>query len=84
MKKEKAMPKENIAIKLKRDVANCEVDLKTANEVFNPYWSIKRRTAQCELVPQPSRVASTPSPSTSCVLVPLPVFWAGTTFTRER
>ena len=41
MKKEKAMPKENKAIKLKRDVANCEADLKTANEVFNPYWSIK-------------------------------------------
>ena len=50
MKKEKAMPKENKAIKLKRDVANCEADLKTANEVFNPYWSIRnaeQRNVNC-------------------------------------
>jgi hypothetical protein len=50
LKNEKAMPPENIAIKLKRDVANCEVDLKTANLVFEPYWSIKnaeQRNANC-------------------------------------
>ena len=44
------MPPENTAIKLKRDVANCEVDLKTANAVFEPYWSIRnaeQRNANC-------------------------------------
>ena len=49
-KHEKAMPPENIAIKLKRDVANCEVDLKVANDVFNPYWAIRnaeQRNANC-------------------------------------
>ena len=50
MKHEKEMPPKISAIKLKRDVANCEVDLKTANAVFNPYWSIKnaeQRNANC-------------------------------------
>ena len=49
-KNEKEMPDENKAIKLKRDVANCEVDLKVANDVFNPYWSIRnaeQRNANC-------------------------------------
>lgn len=43
-KSPKPMPPENYAIKLKRDVANCEADLDTANKVFEPYWRIKDHT----------------------------------------
>ena len=52
LKHEKEMPPENTAIKLKRDVANCEVDLKTANASVQPYWSIRNAEQATRIAPR--------------------------------